>query len=162
MTTDTPLCGQRCPVPGLSVPFSGGRRRLGTWQQIIFIDPGQPPKGPEVDRADRRGDPTRHSLDRSRWEGFCETRSRGTVAPSGADKPHSRGFYMEWVLIYQVWGEENSTAIGAEGCCWLSTCKIGVQPDRMQKRYVQARYLSPGFGDFGRLACGMSEVGWVV
>ena len=56
---------------------------------------------------------------------------------------------MGWVLIYPAWNEENSAAIDTWACCWLSTCKTGVQPDRMQKRYVQALYLSPGFGDFG-------------
>ena len=29
----------------------------------------------------------------------------------------------------------------------MITCKTGVQPDRTQKCYVQAPYLSPGFGD---------------
>jgi hypothetical protein len=67
--------------------------------------------------------------------------------------PTREGFYMGWVPIYQVWNEENSVTIDAWGCCWLSTCKTVVQPDRMQKRYVQALYLSPGFGD-----CGMGDL----
>ena len=66
---------------------------------------------------------------------------------------------MGWVLIYQVWNEENSVTIDAWGCCWLSTCKTGVQPDRMQKRYVQALYLSPGFSDFGICHIGIANMG---
>jgi thiamine phosphate synthase YjbQ (UPF0047 family) len=31
--------------PSPSVPFSGGRMQLGTWQQIIFIDPDNRPRG---------------------------------------------------------------------------------------------------------------------
>ena len=66
---------------------------------------------------------------------------------------------MGWVLIYPAWNEENSAAIGARVCCWLITRKTGVQPDRMQQRYVQALYLSPGFGDFGDYHNGIARVG---
>ena len=59
---------------------------------------------------------------------------------------------MGWVLIHPAWNEENSAAIGARVCCWLITHNTGLQPDRMRNRYVQALYLSPGFGDFERLA----------
>jgi thiamine phosphate synthase YjbQ (UPF0047 family) len=38
MVTDT-LYVAALLGPGISVPFSGGRMQLGTWQQIIFIDP---------------------------------------------------------------------------------------------------------------------------
>ncbi len=50
--------------------------------------------------------------------------------------PAHEGFYIGWILIYPAWNEGNSAAIDAWACCWLSTCKTGGQPDRMQKRYV--------------------------
>jgi secondary thiamine-phosphate synthase enzyme len=34
--------------PSLTVPFSGGRMALGTWQQIVFVDFDPPPRSREI------------------------------------------------------------------------------------------------------------------
>ena len=77
--------------PSLSVPFSGGRMQLGTWQQIIFIDLDNRPRDRKLIVQIVGEGSTWYSSNRLRWNGFCKTRSRGTVAPSGADKPPLTG-----------------------------------------------------------------------
>lgn len=71
----------------------------------------------------------------------------GTGILSGADSPTPGKFYICWVLTYPAWHAKNSVAIDAWFCYWLITCKASVQPNQMRNRYVQAPYLSSGFGD---------------
>jgi len=78
----------------------------------------------------------------------------GTVAPAGVDGSVHRGFYVGRVLMYTAWREKNSATIETWFCCWrvIYGVPVLVQPNRIRRREVQAPYLSPGFGDFGRLA----------
>ncbi len=131
----------------LSVPFSGDWMQLGTWQHIIFIDPDNRPRDRKLIVQIVGSDPRGILLIDQDGMGFVKS-GHGERSPHLVlISPTYAGFYIRWVLICPAWNEENSVTIDARFCYWRSTCKTGVQPDRMQKRYVQALYLSAGFGD---------------
>jgi hypothetical protein len=72
---------------------------LGTWQQIISIDPGQPPEGPEVDRADHQ------RAIHAAFFGSIRTKwvLRNPVTGNGQTiwlTAPAHGVYVGWVLIY--------------------------------------------------------------
>jgi hypothetical protein len=90
---------------------------LGTWQQIIFINPDNRPRDRKLIVQIIRSDP--RGILRIDQDGM------GFVKPGHGERSHHlvlispthEGFYIRWVLICPAWNEEDSAAIDAWVCC---------------------------------------------